>query len=304
MLVTGHMLQRGDDMSNQIQDYLKELIAWGDEVKQRVKILETSTEEKDALLHRLESWKESVIDTTTREISPNEATLKELQDEAQRIVFSMNPNNNSNKDQVGYGKHTLPPLPYAYNALEPYISEEIMRLHHDVHHQGYVDGLNKAENELYVKQPNKNLIKHWLREQAFHGSGHNLHTIFWFNMTPNSTKKPSGQLLKQLENDFGSWKEFKSLFSNTASSVEGDGWAILYWNPRNGRLGVQSFEKHQLFQLADIIPLLVLDVWEHAYYLQYKTDKDTYIENWWNVVNWDNVTKRFTEAKKVKWPLF
>ncbi|WP_404453250.1 superoxide dismutase [Oceanobacillus kapialis] len=291
-------------MSNQIQDYLKELIAWGDEVKQRVNILETSTEEKDALLHKLESWKENVIDTTTRENSPNEATLKELQDEAQRIVFSMNPNNKSNKDQVGYGKHTLPRLPYAYNALEPYISEEIMRLHHDVHHQGYVDGLNKAENELYVKQPNKNLLKHWLREQAFHGSGHNLHTIFWFNMTPNSTKKPSGQLLKQLENDFGSWKEFKSLFTNTASSVEGDGWAILYWNPRNGRLGVQSFEKHQLFQLADIIPLLVLDVWEHAYYLQYKTDKDTYIENWWNVVNWDNVTKRFTEAKKVKWPLF
>ncbi|MFD2630731.1 superoxide dismutase [Oceanobacillus kapialis] len=291
-------------MSNQIQDYLKELIAWGDEVKQRVNILETSTEEKDALLHKLESWEENVIDTTTRENSPNEATLKELQDEAQRIVFSMNPNNKSNKDQVGYGKHTLPRLPYAYNALEPYISEEIMRLHHDVHHQGYVDGLNKAENELYVKQPNKNLLKHWLREQAFHGSGHNLHTIFWFNMTPNSTKKPSGQLLKQLENDFGSWKEFKSLFTNTASSVEGDGWAILYWNPRNGRLGVQSFEKHQLFQLADIIPLLVLDVWEHAYYLQYKTDKDTYIENWWNVVNWDNVTKRFTEAKKVKWPLF
>ncbi|MCG3418802.1 superoxide dismutase [Oceanobacillus jordanicus] len=287
-----------------IQNYLQELLVWGEEVQRKIDSLEISAEEKSSLKTQLKSWIEDVKVNTSRELAPDDEIINVLQGEAQRIVLSMKHNNNSNTEQIGYGKHKLPQLPYNYNALEPYISEAIMRLHHDVHHQAYVDGLNKAENELYVKQPDKNLVKHWLREQAFHGSGHNLHTIFWFNMTPNSDKKPSGELLKQIEKDFGTWKKFENLFSNTASSVEGDGWAVLYWNPRNGRLGVQSFEKHQLFQIADIIPLLVLDMWEHAYYLQYKTDKETYIENWWNVVNWQNVNERFAKAKKLKWALY
>ncbi|MGP4065184.1 superoxide dismutase [Oceanobacillus sp. M65] len=287
-----------------IQNYLQELLVWGEEVQRKIDSLEISAEEKSSLKTQLKSWIEDVKVNTSRELAPDDEIINVLQGEAQRIVLSMKHNNNNNTEQIGYGKHKLPQLPYNYNALEPYISEAIMRLHHDVHHQAYVDGLNKAENELYVKQPDKKLVKHWLREQAFHGSGHNLHTIFWFNMTPNSDKKPSGELLKQIEKDFGTWNKFKSLFSNTASSVEGDGWAVLYWNPRNGRLGVQSFEKHQLFQIADIIPLLVLDMWEHAYYLQYKTDKETYIENWWNVVNWQNVNERFAKAKKLKWALY
>lgn len=123
-------------------------------------------------------------------------------------------------------------------------------------------------------------------------------------MTPNSTKQPEGELSQKLNNDFGTWEQFKSLFTKTATSVEGDGWALLYWNPRNGKLGVQSFEKHQFFQIADIIPLLVLDMWEHAYYLQYKTDKKAYIENWWNVVNWNNVNNRYKKAKSLMWNLF
>ncbi|WP_042223548.1 superoxide dismutase [Oceanobacillus manasiensis] len=288
---------------NTTQNYLNELLVWGEEVQQKIDSLNLSSDEKDDIKQQLKNWTEDVKANTTRELTSHAEVITSLQEEAQRIVFSMNQNKGSN-NQISYGKHTLPPLPYNYNALEPYISEAIMRLHHDVHHQAYVDGLNKAETELYVKQPDKSLIKHWLREQAFHGSGHNLHTIFWFNMTPNSEKKPSGEILKQMEKDFGSWKKFKTLFSNTASSVEGDGWAILYWNPRNGKLGVQSFEKHQLFQIADIIPLLVLDVWEHAYYLQYKTDKQSYIENWWNVVNWQDVNDRLIKAKKVKWDLY
>lgn len=303
ILLTGHKLQRGDDMST-IQNYLLELVEWGEEVQRKIDSLEISAEEKNSLNKQIETWIKDVKVNSNRDITHDDEIIDVLQGEAQRIVLSMKHNHNSNTEQVGYGKHKLPQLPYNYNALEPYISEAIMRLHHDVHHQAYVDGLNKAENELYVKQPDKSLVKHWLREQAFHGSGHNLHTIFWFNMTPNSDKKPSGDILKQIERDFGTWKKFKNLFNSTASSVEGDGWAVLYWNPRNGRLGVQSFEKHQLFQIADIIPLLVLDMWEHAYYLQYKTDKESYIENWWNVVNWQNVNERFAKAKKLKWALY
>ncbi|ENH97853.1 superoxide dismutase [Gracilibacillus halophilus YIM-C55.5] len=147
-------------------------------------------------------------------------------------------------------------------------------------------------------------MKHWLREQAFHGSGHYLHTIFWFNMTPDSQKRPSGEILNQIETDFGSWQSFKTLFTETAKSVEGDGWAVLLWSPRSGKLVVQSFEKHQLFQLADTIPLLVLDVWEHAYYLQHQNDRTAYINNWWNVVNWKNVNNRLKQAKTVKWDLY
>ncbi|GGB33848.1 hypothetical protein GCM10011409_09090 [Lentibacillus populi] len=123
-------------------------------------------------------------------------------------------------------------------------------------------------------------------------------------MTPESGKKPVGEIAKRITKDFGSWGAFKDIFTKAAASVEGVGWAILAWNPRSGRLVLQTFEKHQLFQIADIIPLLVLDMWEHAYYLQYKTNKNEYIDNWWNVVNWDDVNKRYMEGKKVKWPLF
>ncbi len=201
-------------------------------------------------------------------------------------------------------KHQLPALPYKYNALEPYISEDIMRLHHTKHHQAYVDGLNKAELALYTGKKGKDPLKHWLREQAFHGSGHYLHTIFWFNMTPDSNKKPSGDILKQIEKDFRSWQNFKALFTDTANSVEGDGWAVLLWSPRSGKLAIQSFEKHQLFHIPDTIPLLVLDVWEHAYYLQHQNDRASYINNWWNVVNWENVNKRFNKAHQLKWDLY
>jgi len=143
------------------------------------------------------------------------------------------------------------------------------------------------------------ILRHWLREQAFNGSGHILHSIFWTNMTPYSSKLPVKEIRRQIIRDFGSFEDFKSLFTKVASSVEGPGWAALLYDPINKRLVVESIEKHQLNHLVNMIPILVLDVWEHAYYLQYKTGKGDYINQWWNIVNWENVNDRLLQAENI-----
>ncbi|MCM3410634.1 superoxide dismutase [Metabacillus litoralis] len=207
---------------------------------------------------------------------------------------------------VPIGGHTLPPLPYSYDALEPYIDREIMRLHHDKHHQSYVDGLNKAEKEMQKARQTNNfeLIKHWEREAAFHGAGHYLHTIFWNVMSPNGGGMPSGMLMREINQTFGSFEKFKTHFSEAAKNVEAVGWTILVWAPRSRRLEILQAEKHQNLSQWDVIPLLTLDVWEHAYYLQYKNERKKYVENWWNVVNWREVERRFHEAQQLKWKPF
>ena len=206
---------------------------------------------------------------------------------------------------VPIGGHKLPRLPYAYNALEPYISEEIMRLHHTKHHQSYVDGLNRAEKELEKarKSGDFSLVKHWSRELAFHGSGHYLHTIFWQNMSPKGGGTPRGALLREIEKYFGSFDAFKRHFTEAAKAVEGVGWAILVWSPRAHHLEILQSERHMLLTQWDTIPLLVLDVWEHAYYLQYQNNRADYINNWWNIINWKNVTDRYNHAAKLKWKM-
>lgn len=207
---------------------------------------------------------------------------------------------------VPIGGHRLPPLPYPYNALEPVISEEIMRLHHSKHHQSYVDGLNKAERELQKARESGDfsLIKHWEREAAFHGSGHYLHTIFWTVMNPKGGGAPKGQLSRSINNTFGSFEKFKLHFTEAAKNVEAVGWAILVWSPRSHRLEILQAEKHQNLTQWDVIPLLVLDVWEHAYYLQYKNERAKYVENWWKVVNWQEVEQRFNKARTLMWQPF
>jgi len=208
--------------------------------------------------------------------------------------------------RVPIGQHRLPPLPYPYDALEPYIDEKTMRLHHDEHHQSYVNGLNKAERmmEEARRKGNFDLIKHWEREAAFNGAGHYLHTLFWEVMSPHGGGKPTGTLLRQIEKDFGSFAAFKKHFSEAAEKVEGGGWAILVWSPRSHRLEILQAEKHQNLSQQDIIPLLPLDVWEHAYYLKYPNRRKQYIEAWWNVVNWKEVQRRFRVARQVKWQPF
>ena len=241
-----------------------------------------------------------------------EDDMKRVELELAHVYREINDYMNQNKERhtaeqsVPVGKHVLPSLLYAYDALEPIISEEIMHLHHDKHHQAYVDGLNKAEKMMKQARESNDfaLLKHWEREAAFHGSGHYLHTLFWEVMSPNGGGQPKGLLLKQIEKDFGGFASFHKHFSEAAKQVEAVGWAILVWVPRARRLEILQSERHMILTQWDTIPILVLDVWEHAYYLQYKNNRGEYVDQWWNVVNWPQVERRFQEAKKLIWKAY
>jgi Fe-Mn family superoxide dismutase len=206
-------------------------------------------------------------------------------------------------NSVPIGGHKLPPLPYSYKALEPYIDEKTMRIHHDKHHQSYVDGLNTTEKKLEEarRTGNFDLVKHWERELAFNGAGHYLHTLFWDVMSPRGGGKPNGALLEEINRSFGSYDAFKKQFTEAANKVEGGGWAILVWSPRSHRLEILTAEKHQNLSQWDVIPLLPLDVWEHAYYLKHQNDRAAYTSDWWNVVNWPYVAERYAKACTLAW---
>lgn len=196
--------------------------------------------------------------------------------------------------------YELPPLPYAYDALEPYYDEQTVRLHHDKHHAAYVAGLNKAEEQLAAARAAGDyaLVKHWERELAFHGSGHLLHTLFWENMTPGGGGEPSGELAAQIAQDFGGFEAFKAQFNAAANAVEGSGWGLLGWLPAFGKLVILQVEKHQDLTLWGVVPLLIVDVWEHAYYLKYQNRRAEWVSNWWNLVNWPDVARRFAAARR------
>ncbi len=190
-------------------------------------------------------------------------------------------------------KVELPKLPYEYNALEPVISEEIMRLHHQKHHAAYVKGANAALEKLekYNKGELEINVREVLRDLSFHMNGHVLHSLFWEIMRPpEDENKPDGKILELIEKSFGSFESFKKLFSASAKQVEGVGWALLVKCP-NDNFYVLNIEKHNLMHIAGFKPLLAIDVWEHAYYLQYKNDRGSYVDNWWKVVNWDKVNQ-------------
>ncbi len=199
------------------------------------------------------------------------------------------------------GQYTLPPLPYDYAALEPHIDEATMRLHHDKHHQAYVDGLNTALDGMQkaVGEGGDATKIHGLTHQAaFHGSGHILHCVFWTNMSPKGGGAPSGELAKAMGAAFGSFEAFQTAFSTAATRVEGSGWGILAFEPLGRRLVVLQAEKHQNLTQWGATPLLVLDVWEHAYYLKYQNKRADYIKAFWNVVNWGDVAARYEKASK------
>jgi len=204
-----------------------------------------------------------------------------------------------------YGEHTLPDLPYAYDALEPHIDEQTMRLHHDKHHLGYVNGLNKAEQDLAEarKSGDFSKIADIQRRLAFHGSGHVNHTLFWRNMCPpGDFKAPTGDLAKQIEKDFGSLENLQAQFGAAAKTVEGNGWGFLVWSPEGGYLTTIAAENHQNHFVNNQIPLLVIDVWEHAYYLNYQNKRGDYVENFFKIVNWENVAENFAAAKAYNFP--
>jgi Fe-Mn family superoxide dismutase len=198
--------------------------------------------------------------------------------------------------------YELPPLPYAYDALEPYMDEQTLHLHHDIHHKGYVDGLNKAEAKLEEarKSGDYALIKHWEREVAFHGSGHILHSIFWTNLAPagkGGGGEPDGALKGQIESDFGSFEAFKAQLISASIAVEGSGWGVLAWQPILQKLVILQAEKHQDLTVWGALPLLVIDVWEHAYYLKYQNKRADFVNNLFNIVNWGDVARRLARAK-------
>lgn len=295
---------------SRLNEYIRDVFKWNKELRAFLESEEVSGntelwQKMDRLSDIMEGIKEPL---NIEELSVVQGYVDELHSDMENY-FNARQDLGSiymNEPSVLAGSHNLPPLPYPYNALEPYISEEIMRLHHDKHHKSYVDGLNNAEKKLQEarKSGDFSLVKHWSRELAFHGSGHYLHTIFWNNMKPNGGGRPSGRLMGEIEKYFGSFEAFKNHFSEAAKGVEGVGWAILVWSPRSRHLEILQSERHMILTQWDTIPLLVLDVWEHAYYLQYKNNRGDYVSNWWNIVDWKNVEERFQMASQLKWRLY
>ncbi len=190
---------------------------------------------------------------------------------------------------------TLPKLPYAYDALEPFYDKQTLEIHHTKHHAGYVKGLNNAMAKLAAARESGDysLIKHWEREQAFHGAGHHLHSLFWENMRPGKEdNKAEGELLTQIEKWFGSWEKFEAQFKAATATVEGSGWGVLARCP-HGSLHVFAVENHQKVWVQGLSPIMVCDVWEHAYYLKYQNRRKEWIDNFMKIINWDKVAELY-----------
>ncbi|WP_342318621.1 superoxide dismutase [Corynebacterium mayonis] len=197
--------------------------------------------------------------------------------------------------------YTLPELDYDYNALEPHISAEIMELHHSKHHATYVKGANSALEALEAErngEANPDKLRALSKNLAFNLGGHTNHSIFWKNMTPNGGGAPTGEIASAIERDFGSFEKFQAQFEGVATSLQGSGWAVLGYDHIAGRLIIQQMTDQQGNISVDFTPLLMLDMWEHAYYLQYKNVKADYAKAFWNVVNWQDVNERLAAASK------
>ncbi|MET0713672.1 MAG: superoxide dismutase [Mycetocola sp.] len=197
-------------------------------------------------------------------------------------------------------EYTLPDLPYDYSALEPSISGTIMELHHSKHHQTYVTGANTALAQLAEARDSDNLanVNKLEKDLAFNLGGHVNHSIFWTNMSPNGGDKPTGELASAIDEFFGSFDKFRAHFTAAALGVQGSGWSVLAWDSIGQKLIVQQFFDQQSNFAAGTVPVLMLDVWEHAYYLDYKNVRADYVKAFWNITNWENVEKRFVAARE------
>jgi Fe-Mn family superoxide dismutase len=193
--------------------------------------------------------------------------------------------------------YVLPDLPYEYNALEPHISEDLLKFHHDKHHASYVKGANEVLEMMDNTRKDKMEFeaKSIFKELSFHVGGHMMHSLFWENMaSPNKNGggNPSGKIEDVLKEEFGTIDRFKKLFSQVAFSVEGGGWAALTYCKHTQRPIIMQVEKHNNNVFPQFRILMVLDVWEHAYYLDYKNERKKYIESFWNVINWEEINNR------------
>ncbi|CAB4399372.1 unnamed protein product [Rhizophagus irregularis] len=201
---------------------------------------------------------------------------------------------------VKRSKYTLPDLPYDYNALEPIISADIMKVHHEKHHQAYVNGLNVAEEKFDQALKDKDVISQIALQPAlkFNGGGHINHSLFWANLAPKKEgggEPPNGELLSAIKKEFDSLENFISKFNTLTAAVQGSGWGWLGYNKTTKRVEIVTLPNQD--PLTTHVPLLGIDVWEHAYYLQYKNARPDYLKAVWEVVNWKTVAARFENAK-------
>lgn len=192
--------------------------------------------------------------------------------------------------------HELPPLPYDYDGLEPHISEQVVTWHHDTHHQGYVNGLNAAEETLAENREAGDFSSSpsAINSVTHNGSGHYLHTLFWENMSPNGGGEPSGALADRIDQDFGSYDAWKGEFKAAAGAA--GGWALLVYDPVAKQLRNLVVDKHDLHALWGSHPILALDVWEHSYYYDYGPDRGSFIDGFFEVVDWDKVSEEYEKC--------
>jgi Fe-Mn family superoxide dismutase len=195
-------------------------------------------------------------------------------------------------------EYTLPELPYDYGALDPFISGKIMELHHSKHHNTYVTGLNTAIEKLEEARATDSFgaIAGIEKNLSFNLGGHINHSIFWKNLSPDGGDKPTGELAAAIDEHFGSFDKFRAHFEQVALTIQGSGWAILAWDTLGQKLLVVQLYDQQSNIPATLIPIAQLDMWEHAFYLDYLNVKADYVKAWWNIVNWADAQERFTAA--------
>jgi Fe-Mn family superoxide dismutase len=194
--------------------------------------------------------------------------------------------------------YTLPDLPYAYDALEPHYSAEALQLHHDGHHRAYVTKANALTEQLATAAPaDVNAAK--LRSLAFNVAGHHLHSLFWHCMTPNAEPRPHGALADAMNRSFGDHDRFKELVAAAGASIEGSGWVTLTWEPTAEKLQLSTVHDHHAYLIPDSVTIMVLDLWEHAYYVDHRNKKADWIKAFWNIADWESIGARFEDIRQV-----
>ncbi len=195
--------------------------------------------------------------------------------------------------------YVLPELDYDYSALEPHLSARIVELHHSKHHQAYVDGSNQTLERLADARDHRDFspLTGLEKSLAFHVSGHLLHSLYWRNLSPDGGGEPDGDLAEAIGEHFGDFPSFAAHMTAAVTSVQGSGWALLSWDTIGNRLIVEQAENHQDLSVRSARPLLAIDAWEHAYYLQYENRRADYATAIWNVIDWSDVADRFAAVK-------